>query len=396
MRASVPLLQRYVFLETLRVFTLVLVCLTVLLIFIGVFQQVSESGLGPLQMLQILPYIVPSLLPFAIPAALLLTVSLVYGRLAGDQEITAAKAAGINVLTLLWPSFALGAMLSALSLVLNDQVIPWAVGNIERTIVTAMEDILLDRLQTERQFGDRQRGINVTVAGVEGRRLIRPVFRYLSRDGRPATLWAREATIDLDFAQQQVLVHLKDGALDLPNEQRAYLQGEATQSIEWRTNDSRLRPRQLPILLIQSELQLTAERRRDGADRAAVDAALALTQGDFERLFAPSSAHWKADRILETTHHQLRTEVHSRYALACSCFFFVLIGSPLAVLKAKSRFLTSFLYCFVPITIGYYPLVLGLLSQSKHGTLDPAWAMWVGNACLALVACLLLRRVIRH
>ncbi len=88
--------------------------------------------------------------------------------------------------------------------------------------------------------------------------------------------------------------------------------------------------------------------------------------------------------------------MHSRYAFACSCFFFVLIGSPLAVLKAQSKFLTSFLYCFVPIVAGYYPLVLGLMAQSKRGHIDPAWGMWVGNAVLLVAGWFLLRRAMRH
>ena len=124
MRAPIPLLQRYVFGELLRVFCFVLLCLTVLLVFVGIFQQASESGLGPMQLLRVLPFIVPSLLPFTIPAALLLTVCLVYGRLAGDLEVTAAKAAGISVLSLLWPSFLIGAALSVCCLILSDQAIP--------------------------------------------------------------------------------------------------------------------------------------------------------------------------------------------------------------------------------------------------------------------------------
>ena len=102
------LLQRYVLFELLRVFTLMITVLTVLLVFVGAFQQATSQGLGVILVLKILPFIVPSMLPFTIPATLLLTVCVVYGRIAGDQEITAAKAAGINVLSLLWPSFILG------------------------------------------------------------------------------------------------------------------------------------------------------------------------------------------------------------------------------------------------------------------------------------------------
>jgi len=65
-------------------------------------------------------------------------------------------------------------------------------------------------------------------------------------------------------------------------------------------------------------------------------------------------------------------------------------------MKAQSRFLTSFLYCFVPIVIGYYPLVLGMMAQAKKGHVNPAWGMWVGNLALACVGWWLLRRVAKH
>ena len=95
------LLQRYILLDLFRVFVGLLSVMTVLLVFVGVFQQITENGVGPEQVVRILPFVVPSMLPFTIPATLLLTVCLVYGRMAGDREITAAKAAGVNVMSLL-------------------------------------------------------------------------------------------------------------------------------------------------------------------------------------------------------------------------------------------------------------------------------------------------------
>ena len=135
---TIPLLQRYILFELLRVFTFLLSILTVLLVFVGVFREATMSGLGPFQALRILPYVVPNLLPFTIPATLLLTVCIVYGRMSGDQEITAAKAAGINVLSLLWPSFLLGAVLSVCSLILVDQAIPWANAKIQKIVTLVL------------------------------------------------------------------------------------------------------------------------------------------------------------------------------------------------------------------------------------------------------------------
>lgn len=395
MRFRVPLLQRYILVELLRTFAFVLVCQTVLLVFVGIFQQATESGLGPMQLIRILPYIVPSLLPFTIPAALLLTVCLVYGRIAGDLEITAAKSAGINVLSLLMPSFVLGAVMSVCSLVLTDQAIPWAVSNIEQTLVSTMEDIILERLRTERQFIDRHTGLHVVVTDVEGRRLLNPVFKLMRRREQIGTMWADEATIELDLQRREAVIHLKNGTIDTPERGRVYVT-EDTVPVRWQAEDEEPKPRQLPISEIQRELRSTLERGERGEERLAIEATIALTQGDFEWLFDPRAQQPRDIRESLVRYRRLNTEMHSRYAFACSCFFFVLIGSPLAVLKAQSKFLTSFLYCFVPIVGGYYPLALGLMAQAKRGTVDPAWSMWVGNAVLLVAGWILLRRVMRH
>ncbi len=128
------LLQKYVLGELIRVFVLVVSVLTILLVFLGAFTKASEDGLGPGEILQILPYLVPSLLPFTIPATMLLTVTVVYGRIAADHEVTAAKAAGISALSLLMPSFVMGIVLSIASLLLTDQVIPWAMTSIDNRV----------------------------------------------------------------------------------------------------------------------------------------------------------------------------------------------------------------------------------------------------------------------
>src|SRR5436190_24196528 len=95
------ILQRSVLNDLMRVFGLAIFVLTMLLVVMGVAGEAAKNGLGATQIIQILPYIVPSLLPYTIPATLLLTVCIVYGRVAGDHEVTASKAAGINVFCIL-------------------------------------------------------------------------------------------------------------------------------------------------------------------------------------------------------------------------------------------------------------------------------------------------------
>lgn len=395
MLPRIPLLQRYIFHEVARVFTFVLSCITILLVFVGVFQQATASGLDAMQALTIIPYIVPSMLPFTIPAALLLTVSAVYGRLAGDQEVTAAKAAGIHPLSLMWPAFALGGILSVCSLVMTDQVIPWSMARIEQHIVSFMEDIFLDRLRTEHHFSDPRHGLLVTVQGVEGKRLLYPTFRY-TKGKKPCTLQAEEAQIELKIREQKVLVRARNGWIDIPGQATGRFAGERSEELRWENGEREPKPRELPIALMQEELAAFSRVQKRERQVAAVEATFSLALADFPRLVQRAAERLNAVDREEGRSFKLNTEVHSRYAMACSCFFFAFLGTPFAMRFGKSQYLTSFLLCFVPIVCGYYPLMLGLTTQAKKGYIDPSWSMWVANVLLAVGAWLIMRRVVRY
>lgn len=390
------LLQRYILLELLRVFFALLSGLTVVLVFVGVFREARESGLGPFQILQILPYVVPSLLPFTIPATLLLTVCVVYGRIAGDHEITAAKAAGINVLSLLWPAFLLGGAMTVCSFILTDRVIPWAVHNIQRKVTLAMEDIFLDVLHSQHYFTNPRRGFSVHVRGIEGKRLISPIFRYQPPGRSPVTMQAEEATLDFDLEQQQVNLHLIRGQIDIPGSRTVWFERE-DYPFPLPLQIQKPKPRHLSIVEIRDktkELESDVETARLERD---MYAAMALTLGDFQQMtserfitYESQLKHGSKDLA------KLETEIHSRFAMACSCFFFVLFGGPFAILQGRKQFLTSFFMCFLPILLIYYPVVLLMMNLSKTNTVSPVWAMWVGNLVMCMAGAVTLRKVLQH
>ncbi|MCA9076443.1 MAG: LptF/LptG family permease [Planctomycetaceae bacterium] len=402
MRPFLPLLHRYVFSELLKVFLLVLTVLTVLTMFVGVFQEATERGLGPRQLIQVLPYIIPNMLPFTIPATLLMTVSVVYGRIAGDQEITASKAAGINVVSLMGPAFFLGAVMSVCTLLLTDQVIPWAMANIQRTVIAAVEEIFLDKLKTESRLRYKPKGIDITVREVQGHKLIDVVFRKRDSRGNYFTVQAREAHIEFDHDRGIAIVHMTDAVVETPSGGGNRFPFQLTQRGENQfefplpLDNGQKKPMYLSLRKIDQELNEIEEHRRELEERQAVEAAMSLTLGAFDRMSSPGFASGTELAVGKARRDRLRTEYHSRFALACSCFFFVLLGSPFAIMHAKSQFLTSFLYCFGPIVGVYYPLVLGLITQAKRGHMDPAWATWVGNALILVAALVVIRRVTRY
>src|SRR5215471_8403059 len=200
------ILQRYVLNDLLRVFGLAIVVLTVLLVVVGVVGEAAKNGLGAGEIVAIVPWVIPSLLPYTIPAVFLLTVCIVYGRMAGDHEIGAIKAAGINILAVLGPSFVLGAALSLGTFILTDQFVPLGQARIERVVALAMEKIFLDVLRANSSYNDPEHGISIMVTRVHERTLIKPIFRYRVADGEVATITADEAQVQFDLSRQQVLL----------------------------------------------------------------------------------------------------------------------------------------------------------------------------------------------
>jgi len=392
---SLPLLQRYILRDLLLVFFVLLGGVTVLLVFVGVFRQVSASGLGPEQALKILPYIIPSMLPFTIPATLLLTVCVVYGRMAGDREIIAAKSAGINVLSLLFPAFALGGILSLCSLLLADRVIPWAMHRIQVTVSQAMEEIFLDVLRKNGQVVDNDHGFSITVMGVEGRRLIHPTFHYHPKGSRPIAVQAEEATLRFDLEQRRVALNMKNAHVDIPGERQAFLKRE-TQYFPLPFDAKKPKARHLSVRTIRGRLDEVNSELEEARRYRDAHTAMALTLGEFDDLKRVKMFRYFEQRELHRKEiAKLRTEVHSRFALSTSCFFFALLGAPFAMLQARRQFLTTFFLCFLPILLVYYPIALLLMNLAKTETIHPS-LLWLANLLLLIAAAVVLRRVMRH
>jgi len=390
------LLQRYVLVELLKVFFFLLSALTVLLVFVGVFREASASGLGPSQAMKIMPYVAPSMLPFTIPATLLLTVCLVYGRMAGDQEITAAKAAGINVTAMLWPSIILGITLSFGSFALTDRVIPWAMGNIKRIVTAAMEDIFLDVLRSQHTMKIKDHGLEISVMGVHGRRLVRPVIQYTPAGRSTITVQAQEATIEFDLDEQVAHLHLVRAFMDLPGQTSDYHE-RIDRTIPLPFKDDETNPRHMTVIELNRDVKRRSDELKRRRQRRDINTAGALLLGEFDELVAGESGSYEHQYVYDREDlAKGRTQIHSRYALASSCFFFALMGGPIAILQARRQFLTSFFMCFMPILILYYPLVLLMINLSKLDIVSPVWSVWVGNAILLAVGVKVITKVRQH
>jgi lipopolysaccharide export system permease protein len=371
--------------------------LTVMLVFVGLLREGSERGLAPRFLLQIMPFVVPSLLPFTIPATVLLAVTVVYGRMAGDLEVTAAKSAGIHPVQLLTPAFLLGGVLTVTSFVLTDRVIPWAITNMEMVVTQATEDIFLDVLKTQKHFSSPTDGYSILVDDVRGKYLITPSFTYRNSHHQQITVKAELARVQFDVKDRKAKLYLKNAVASVPGRDFIGRWDEHTLEFDLKEELGGKKPRHLTIKSIQEQLvTLTAAESTSRIQHDQELAMLFLT-GDFEQITSGQTAQFRSDgnwAIFGS--HRMETEIHTRYAMAGSCLFFTLLGGPFAVLQARRQFITSFIMCFLPILLVYYPVTFLMANLAKTGTFAAWWSMWVPNAIIGVAAAVVLRRVIRH
>ena len=163
------------------------------------------------------------------------------------------------------------------------------------------------------------------------------------------------------------------------------------------TLGGKIKPRHKSIQQIRQTIREIEEEIERTRERKAVDATFTLARGQYEKFetaeFLGYDSQISSDRVSTNKH---RTELHNRFALSCSCFFFALVGGPFSIVQARRQFLTTFFLCFLPILLIYYPVVLLMMNLAKHGSVEPGWAMWTGNLILLIAASWVIGKAVRY
>src|SRR4051794_1738917 len=142
--------------ELVKVFLMSLVGITGILLMAGIIAEASQQGLGPTQIMAAIPLLVPSTLPYTIPATTLFAACGVYGRLSADNEIQAIKSSGINIGQVVKPGIALGLIMSAATMGLYYSIIPSTHHLLRAMIFHDAEELLYSLLKKNNSLNHAQ------------------------------------------------------------------------------------------------------------------------------------------------------------------------------------------------------------------------------------------------
>jgi len=412
-------LQWMVFWELLRVFALTLLGLTGMFVIVGLVQQFSALGLSAGQLLKIIPLFVPYTLPYTVPATTLFACCVVYGRLANDNEVVAIKAAGIDLLTMLRPAALLGVVATAATLSISFSLIPRSQVLMYEEAVREPEEVLYNMLKRERVLGRNGKSqYSMYVRDVQGKRLLDVVIKrgnkerhklipnsnFSGREDYDYLARTSQARLSVDLERRMLTVDAdRWNIADYSNASSVYSVGTQPYEIELPDIFSVQEIKTRPIALEWPELhvrlgELHAERVAINASKAAsADAGAKSDDPAFRKEVQNQQNHY-AQQIKDNDRNvrNVEYEFANRPALAFGCLLFAMIGAPVGLLSNRSDYLSTFVVCFLPTILIYYPIVLSGRGLAIEGKVPAAFGAWGANLIVGAGALLLVFKAIRR
>ncbi|PIQ89830.1 MAG: hypothetical protein COV72_01315 [Candidatus Omnitrophica bacterium CG11_big_fil_rev_8_21_14_0_20_42_13] len=301
-------------------------------------------------------------LSFILPLAIFTSVLWSMGRISSDNEITAIKAAGINLMHIVMPVITLGLMFSLFMVIFNTTIMPKA--NFEKR--RAMLDIGFKNPTATLEAGtfiDSFQKYILFIYKIEGNKLENIRIYEPQGPGKPArTIIAKKGEF-ISLPEQGIIkLKLIDGSSDEPN-----------------PND----PNMFYKLNFKTYfINLNVAKPTNGKTvKKPKDMTLKELNEEIRRLA-------KSDM----DYSPLSIEIQTKISLAFACLILALIGCPLSMI-AKQRLKSVNLGLGFVIFGIYYLLILGAGALAKylglHGYPMPELAMWIPNIIFGLLGTIL-------
>jgi LPS export ABC transporter permease LptF/LPS export ABC transporter permease LptG len=360
------ILDRYVLRELAPPFLIGLLLVTFVLLMNQVLLLADlfiAKGVPAPEAVRILGLLLPSVLVFAAPMAVLMGVLGGLGRLSADSEIVALQSLGVGPRRLLRPVLFFGFCGFLLTLPLALIVAPRA----NHAWVKAMTGSVLGRVRldvTPLEFNEALPNTVFFVQDVDRAGVWHNVFAYLNDDpALPRLAMARAGRIVLLPETRRAVLELSDGVL--------YSGPPAEPEKDSVTSFDRLEEEIDVGGLFPSVSSVKRVREKDIGELLRDAGALGTDARDRREV----RAHW--------------IEVHKKFALPFACLVFALLGLPLGVMTGRAGRTGGFSLGLGIILLYYALLTLGE-SAAMDGRIGAFLGMWGPDIVLAVAALLLL------
>ncbi|MGB9511309.1 MAG: LPS export ABC transporter permease LptF, partial [Candidatus Acidiferrum sp.] len=358
------LLDRYIAREVVRHALLGLVIFTFVL-FVPKLVKLMEifvrhSGSAS-QIVILFLCIIPSVLVFTIPMAVLIGVLLGLGRMSMDSEIIALTSLGISRRRILVPVGALAIVGALLTFMMTAWLAPLSLRtgrDIESTLITSQISFAVQPRVFDERFPHLVLYVNdIAASGTHWNGVF---IAEAGADSTSQITLAENAIVIAEPTLGKLELHLNDGTTheysrSTPDHYSITAFGRSDWPMEFST--------MLP----------TKERT------------VSFPERPLSGLFHQNGPNWRDARV----------ELNQRFAFPVACFVFALIAVPLGAQPRRGGRAAGSLLAIV-IIAGYYLILVTGAGFGRQGVIPPAVGIWAANVVIAVTALILFPRMERY
>ena len=357
---------------TVAVFTFVLLLGTVLKEILVLLVN-GQARIGTA--LEAIGLLIPFVCVYALPMGLLTATLLVFGRFSADQELTAARASGISLLSLVTPVLLLSLLCCGVSAWFNMDLGPRSRVAYLKLIASARAGLMQSQLPAGQPIYDFP-GYIFLVGENHGGDLKDVTIEWLKYN---TTIYAPQGQYAVDTTNKVLTLTLFNAVSSMVTSNgnamlSSYGTLQLTNALDTATNQAG-RP---------NISDMTFWQLRD-------------TARDLERFDLPAKAGASSQEMSAQFHEvekligQTRAEMHRQIAFSFACFGFALVGIPLGI-RMHRRETNVGIAIALGLVLVYYSFIILGKSLAARPELAPHLIFWLPNFIFQAVGAVLLWR----
>lgn len=363
------IIQRYIFIELLKLFCVSVLFLTSLLFldkFFFMAQLMLEKSVTLVEMLRITGYISPSFLALTIPVSVFVATVIGFNQFSASSEINAMKASGFSFLYMLKPVMVIGFLAYIVCNIMVFYALPW--GN--KSFTELILHIVKTRANIDIKpmvFNTDFKNITIYAKGKESDNTYIDIF---VADNSSSTfskvILAKKGILATDPGSLTVHLKLFDGTI--------HDQSQKGKSYKLMKFDKYSVSLKFPGFI-------------DLRDRIFI--------GNRELSFSQLREKIRDSKHGGKKSNKLKLTLSKKFSLPITCLLFAMAGAPLGIRSSRSGKSAGYVISVLGI-LAYYVLLNTVANLGGLGKINPYISVWIPNIILFVLTTFMVYRVQRE
>ena len=371
-------------LMTVAVFTFVVLLFNVLK---EILPMLVSGRVSLWLVLEAIGLLIPFACVYALPMGFITAALLVFGRFSADQELTAARASGISLFSLISPVLLLSVFCCGLSAWFNMDLGPRsrvAYISLKRQFLSDLDKV---QLPEGKVINDFPGYVFYAAKNHDGNLQDVRILKLGDETNAETTLRAPRGRIEMDHPNKQLVLHLFDARTVTFSGARISIGSSPELTLNFDLNEATnqpYKPKISDMTFWQLGDELNDLEKKLGAPPVMVEASSAELRAE----------HREAERQRSDLTEPVLVEMNRQIAFSFACFGFTLIGIPLGI-RVHRRETNVGVAIALMLVLVYYAFIMLGESLSARPEFVPHLILWLPNFIFQAVGAVLLWRANR-